>query len=486
MMPLPTQVSASKYDPVFGKYNFDEAKPPKSFKVLRKEQSSPYNPDSDQVLVALRARECSCSRNGCNTLSKHKFVTLPNVSIGHDKKEIEMSIPEQFAQYVKYLDKPKESPATQCLIPVIFTPTCHHPKTARLNYFHIMPSPAEYIHILLVRPDEFLTYVNFWGGSHAIVKLPKTMPDVEETVYNGGVGYARRFAQWFAKRLNIPGFFMADDNIFYFSQTKTDKDGIKLKRHGENKLKYDIIPLSEFTNVVQKLGNEKESLPQGWENEKPFTPHANVSDKNTFAAYNGPLNTYGIIGMLKERGVTANNFKHPFQKRHVHSFVFINNDQLMEKNILYQPWPVHEDCYLNNQVDTDGLHVLKMYAFKMRKVCLPDTAFMYSWRKGDKISSVGRPNIEVPFQKVATLAREYFKTLRISKDPDISEQEHIPESEPSLKRLSGYLKEMKKHKTGTPVFLAVKPLEEAVHDLISLLDRPVLFQRDLRIVGKIS
>ena len=72
-----------------------------------------------------------------------------------------------------------------------------------------------YIHIIFVHPDEYLEYRNIWSHHLAIVRLPSDLPDIQETVDTGGIGFSRRFMQLFAQEMKIGIFYMLDDNIWY-------------------------------------------------------------------------------------------------------------------------------------------------------------------------------------------------------------------------------------------------------------------------------
>ena len=103
-------------------------------------------------------------------------------------------------------------------------PSRGRPNTARLNYNHMMienNQVSAYILTVFVCPDEFEDYKKVWEGHCALVKLNDTQPDIEENVYNGGIGFSRRFIQRFASWYDIKYFFMADDNIVYLSALTT-------------------------------------------------------------------------------------------------------------------------------------------------------------------------------------------------------------------------------------------------------------------------
>merc|ERR1712012_1172754 len=101
-------------------------------------------------------------------------------------------------------------------------PSCGRAKTARLNWKHMfhdssndVPNETPYVQIVFVQPTEYEDYKAIWNGKIAIVQLPESLPEIKETIKNGGIGYARRFIQLFAKHLKIHRFYMADDNIVY-------------------------------------------------------------------------------------------------------------------------------------------------------------------------------------------------------------------------------------------------------------------------------
>ena len=93
----------------------------------------------------------------------------------------------------------------------------------RLNYNHLFldgsGNISPYIHLVFVRKQDYQLYVQHWGHFVAIIEIPEEMIDISENIYNGGVGYARRFIQRFCMEYKIKSFYMADDSIVYLSRT---------------------------------------------------------------------------------------------------------------------------------------------------------------------------------------------------------------------------------------------------------------------------
>ena len=84
----------------------------------------------------------------------------------------------------------------------ICTPSYNRIHTARLNWTHLMRAHdgtiQPFLQFVFVRQEETKDYMYKWGNYVAIVEVPKTMKDIQENVYEGGVGYVRRFIQRFA------------------------------------------------------------------------------------------------------------------------------------------------------------------------------------------------------------------------------------------------------------------------------------------------
>ena len=60
-----------------------------------------------------------------------------------------------------------------------------------------------YIHILVVRKEEFVDYMKIWELSHVIIHLPDTMKHCEMDVAQGGIGFARLFVTMLFHELGL-------------------------------------------------------------------------------------------------------------------------------------------------------------------------------------------------------------------------------------------------------------------------------------------
>ena len=118
---------------------------------------------------------------------------------------------------------------------------------------------------------------------------------------------------------------------------------------------------------------------QEFDRYESFEPTDNVT-----AAFSGPMKTFGIIGFRKTRG-TPGIFKSWFAKKHVCSLLFINNEELLSKDVFFKPWPACEDLHFCNEVEDSGLTVIKLNAFGVTKNRTSISNDLYTWNKDDRI-----------------------------------------------------------------------------------------------------
>lgn len=99
----------------------------------------------------------------------------------------------------------------------IFTPTHNRYSTGNLNLNHTMVNDegvhCSYVHVLVVRPEQYNIYRTYFKNSHCIIQLPHSIESAKYNCKDGGVGFARYFIQILADELKLPTYFMLDDNI---------------------------------------------------------------------------------------------------------------------------------------------------------------------------------------------------------------------------------------------------------------------------------
>ena len=245
----------------------------------------------------------------------------------------------------------------------IMTPSFNRIHSARLNWNHLMKNNEghleQYFHFVFVRQEEAEEYKSHWGNYVAIVEVPDNMNDVQVDVYQGGVGYVRRFIQRFADCVKINDFYMCDDTIVYFRHL--------LKN----------ISFYELDQVLNKIG---------------------------------PMEKIGIIGIRKFRRNLVQRKK--FQKSHCTTFMKINNRALMERDLLFQPWKTHEDLHLCNEVDQAGLHVLRLNNFQFVKANSCDPLDLYIWNQNQKLGLL-QPINDVQQAKIMKVMKYFLKSCLV-------------------------------------------------------------------------
>ncbi len=471
MPPVPsTAARSAKYTDAFGAYDFDTGKPPAQLKMAIKKKrrggSKGLQVAKEDDCIALKAKACVC--NACMPRGDYPEKVKLKIDIDDVENQpaaidVEMHLPKHYLDHLG--GHPGESRRDELItnssVPVIMSPSLNRVNTARLNLSHIMRDGgtknkvADFLQFVFVRSGNYKQYLSEWGRRLAVVKLPDTMPDVDERVENGGVGYARRFIQRFAHRLNISSFFMSDDLNAKFYKTVTNGKGVTKKDETTGHIAYEPATLLEIIKHVTKIGEE--GLPM--DVEEAFEPHNDYKStdaEESIAAYTGPKRTYGIIGIFK-CSQRPSRFTKPFQKRHCTSFVWLNNDKLMAEGLLYQPWQAHEDLNMNNRVDRKGFHVLKMYGFKVFKQQLQDSCFLYPWDEALDLTNsatLGEPSRVSAFE-IETTAIEYLQSLRIANVHGAKDKEQeVPAGHPVMDKINDFIKEkLKLLKSGQEMIL---------------------------------
>ncbi|CAH1787208.1 unnamed protein product [Owenia fusiformis] len=357
----------SKYSRIYGPYKYGKkpsnmmpSNPTKNKKKTVGKRTGKYSAMTYQhTCTNCRVEGMNCSERTITVNGQQITISIPN----H----------ENYQRVVNVLERKRcvFSTSDTDINSWIFTPTYGRPTTGTLNYCRTMvqankdpnirDTPSNYIHVLVVRPLEYDEYCVYWKNTHVILKLPETLSDVEEDVYEGGVGFARRFIQMFSEEFHLDTIFMVDDNVSFFKTAKLIEGTSQVERK-DGHLEMEVTPLFHILKHYEQLGSKTKSLPCPPHN---FTPHQSSPD-GSIQSYTGEMSSFGIVGMMKYQKGSL-NVKNPFHTTHVFSVVFVNIKALHERNIKYKAWQVFEDLNINNDVDNAGLHVVKFNRFLMLK-----------------------------------------------------------------------------------------------------------------------
>ena len=232
----------------------------------------------------------------------------------------------------------------------IFTPSSGRSRKAYLNFDYTMVdnngNPVQYVHVIVVRSNEYEAYFREWGSTHAVVRLPHSLPEAEGIdPEEGGVGYARLFIQLMAAEFNLPAVFMLDDNILSCSEVQFLHNSSKYEVLRENgNLQYESVPLFACLHHLETqlygAGN-----PPPKENFVAFPNQGSSAD--TQESFTGPWSQYGIIGMLRQSQFVY-RYRVPFTRSHVMAAVLVNIRALSAKQLLYKPWPVSNQMFCSS------------------------------------------------------------------------------------------------------------------------------------------
>ena len=242
------------------------------------------------------------------------------------------------------------------------------------------------------------------------------MTDVEENVFQGGIGYCRRFIQRFAYFFGKDQIYMADDTIVYFQQGKIDNER-KVMRDINGHFVMEPVTLELLMQKLQRIGNCDAQV------EEPYTifkRHPDHQDGDTScAAYTGPV---AIIGLRKAR--PCHPQRNMFSKSHCSSFLVLNVTVLVEKGVFFKPWKLWEDLEFCNHADKQGLTVLKMKYFEFRKVHSRDSNSLYIWSKKEIVPENNAfDNRFRNDSKVVAILSNFIKGLKITKNAFIKDFE---------------------------------------------------------------
>ncbi len=394
---LPTVVSTSKYDRIYGPYKYDpnhEREPSRSLANRRHTQHSfiKKKPDFQTAKMQYHSKRAEHSCKDCDfevgyNIIKFKplrcKVLIPNRRCYSIVREMlhENHSSKQDKKSKLVRDQGKSLDDNSHLKSWIFTPSHGRSLIGNLNFVHNMVQGEKfvsYIHVLVVQRSQFEEYARRWGSSHVIIKLPESMPGVNIKAEIGKVGYARRFIQLLAENLGLETIFMVDDNIPYLYDIKTTLVGGKTSKlvvEG-NQVQRENVSLYTVLNHI-----ESQFHSQGIAPHSDFIPHPEAIEKHKLEGYTGPNKLYGVIGVLNHSQYSS-IVKSPFKNTHVGGITFINIRALQEQGIKFEPWPAWEDLTLNNDCDRFGLYVLKYNRFVFMKRNIPSwLPDVYVWDK---------------------------------------------------------------------------------------------------------
>ncbi len=410
---LPREVNSGKYVPVYGPYRYDPEAKRKPERNLAPERAAKKKSPLKKKVSANSKEEIH--RFKSETVA-HNPCPDCSINVGHTTVEVEVLgckttvwIPNRRRFDVVRQQLGLEQSYTndsQTLVPMevdesgrttevqydsehlkswIFTPTHGRAKTGNLNLVHTMvkevpggkPTFVSYVHVLVVRQEQFEEYCGLWGSSHVVLRLPLEIPAWYEQHCErseaecGKVGYARKFIQAFADAYHLGTLFMLDDNILYTYEleTATDANGMNVMKREEGKLRRKCVPLYRVLKHLEKLHDLTQDAPE---------PHKEGYRFTTLEAYTGPPRKYGVLGILRSNK-NYRNVKNPFNNVHVSALCFVNVRALREKGIEYQPWEVWEDLHLNNECDAKGLFVVKYNRFAMFKRVMPSALELHCY-----------------------------------------------------------------------------------------------------------
>ena len=193
---------------------------------------------------------------------------------------------------------------------------------------------------------------------------------------------------------------MTDDTICYIKSFQDNEDG-----HG-----LMITNFLELHKQFMQIGSEIDNVPS---THKIYKRHEAYDDKSeVIASYSGPKKEFAIIGPKKARNNSKSIFSAP-SKKHCTSFFWINNEVLLEKNILFEPWQAWEDLKLFNEADEKELNVVKMNFFEFTKIHSRDnSAVLYEWSDKD-FGMIDDTGSTIPHSNIEKVLLGFLKSLRI-------------------------------------------------------------------------
>ncbi len=328
----------------------------------------------------------------------------------------------------------------------IFTPTHQRSRSGNLNFTHSMVNGNDkfrsYIHILVVRRSQFEEYAECWGPSHVIMELPDNIPHIDETAEIGKIGYARLFIQLVAEKFGLETIFMIDDNVPCLYEIKTKQVNGKWTIEMENdRVRRENVPLYRVLRHMEAQFDGSGKLPRPY---GKFSPHPDISDKNSLEAYTGPTKHYGVMGILRNSRFSC-KVKVPFKNTHVSGIIFVNIKALQEKGIRYKPWPAWEDLTLNNDCDQNNLYVVKWNRYSFVKRAISDwLPKVFVWDEATKLADRPIPESD-PAERSVDILLNYIQSWAA---PLLTKlwPEEADEEVPDMRKLREKVSQLSKYK----------------------------------------
>ena len=394
-MTLPTTISTqSKYLRWTGRYTYPVENPPNFIEyACNNEPRRRQTPGQSRFMSGARhsiTHKANHSEECCSFEVPQEDIVLSDVPSIPSNESIIISIPCK--RHYKDLLSTRISDSS---LVHLMTPSYRRASSARLNWNHLFIRDGQiqpFIHFVFVRKSEFRRYKQIWGNYVGLVQLPDKMDDLGDmTVSNGGIGFARRFIQRFCHYFKIKWLYMCDDTIIYINK-KTDET--------------DMLQVNED---FMKIGSGVEDVP----NEIRYQKHPDLQESNKIESYSGPRQEFAIIGVKKRNRYPPRRFW-PYSKRHCHSFMWLNNDLLMEQDVLFEAWPVWEDLKFCNDADSKSLHVIKINSFELTKVPSRDSPLLYMWKDED-FKNLHATTQQVEELHVQKLLLRFLKSIKIKR-----------------------------------------------------------------------
>ncbi len=427
---LRTKVTQSKYDHIYGPYEYDPTHmkgPTYSLtnRVLKQESKTKIPTEKRMIPRVERLYESKQANHGgckdCDHNIAYKTETfealnckilIPNRRrFALVRKRLQISEPDSYPQtQTTSLQNQQEMKDSDLdLRSWIFTPTHGRSLSGNLNLTHNMVDNKpgnfkSFIHVLVVQKNQFEAYAKRWSSSHVIIELPEYLPEYmsDVTAKIGKVGYARRFIQLIAEKFELDTIFMLDDNIPCLYDIEVDENS-HLKLEGKE-VKRKNVPLYNVLIHIESQFDGSKNPP------KPhFQPHQDATYKSKLEGYTGPSKKYGVIGVLRNSKYSS-SVCHPFGNTHVCGLTFLNIKALKEHEIQFQAWPAWEDLTLNNDCDQAGLFVVKYNRFVCFKRNIPSwLPEVFIWDDQTILSTTENTNAK-PTERSVDLLLKYIQS----------------------------------------------------------------------------
>jgi len=336
--------------------------------------------------------------------------TLPWKNLFREKDWPRFSIPSSYQEDFVWSQDRKITKAKIDTTPRrhwVFTPTYNrhlqsNQPSALLDRKHAFNDLQNIRQVLIVRFEEYEHYRRDCGSDYIVLGLPRRLclgtsekedsliacagcerqfklqldqlPKGEELIIEakqGGIGYARLFAQVFAYMMGLESVWMMDDNVrccYMMSESDIKNGNAKLEPctfadiiDGIHRI-VDIE--SRDVDVSSFPGREKCPITDDRQTPRCSAPDAPLPEKpDNRDDYSGRREEYAVVGMPRDPrkyGVIQN----PMCVTHsVYSFFWLNVKSTVERGVLYPPKTFWEDLAFNQMCEEKDMVVLKVRRF---------------------------------------------------------------------------------------------------------------------------